>query len=686
MNHLYSHPLRVYLLLGALAIAGIFSGSQLPISLFPPSSQTTVAVSIGYGSYTPEQFFESAGKNIESTLQSIRSQESKVEKLTAVYFDRNVNYQVHFGWGADPEEAIKTIQTRITSQVSHLDESIRNSVSVHSWRENQGFFAVSFYSPMRSLDELHQLLTPLVSPIKSKVQDASDLELYNPDQKEITIKLDPNKLAQYQLTTSQIERAIHESMIALNGGNLKLGESQFQLSLPKIAGSLEMLETIRVSPSSQARVSLKDIAKISLKVSEGSRQRFKTSGVESLILFSNPKDGGNIKRMSDQIMSELKALEKQWPKDIQFKILVNPSEFIDKSISGVIKEVALAALLAVLVLFFFIGSFRNVITAAIEIPLSLLIAFLLMRLAGMNLNLISLGGLALSAGMNVDASVVVLENIFRKFEGGKNLRLSFEEKAQIVVDAVREVRLPIIASTIASLVVFFPLIFTNGLSNALLGDLAKAVIFSHGLSAIVALILVPTIRLHLLKKGEIKHSHSPIEPLLKKLETLYQNALKIFLLSPKIQAAIYFSVLASIPLLLFFVLPQLKKEVIGKPDSEWLIVGINSPLINTPKQMESEIEALEQDLTKKIGNSFLYTFAQIFSKNGNIMLRLRDKKEIESISAKIEDFYKSTATKNYYVIPWNPSELRIPDPPDIRWEISGGSLERRALVDRKSVV
>src|SRR5262249_1899444 len=153
--------------------------------------------------------------------------------------------------------------------------------------------------------------------------------------------------------------------------------------------------------------------------------------------------------------------------------------------------------LAVLVLFCFIGSFKNVVTAAIEIPLSLLMAFILMRLTGMNLNLISLGGLALSAGNNVDSSVVLLENIFLHFEG-KKAAMSYHDKALLLLDAVNEVKLPIIASTIASLVVFLPLIFTKGLTNSLLGDLAKAVIFSHGLSAVVALILVPTIRLQLL--------------------------------------------------------------------------------------------------------------------------------------------------------------------------------------------
>jgi hydrophobic/amphiphilic exporter-1 (mainly G- bacteria), HAE1 family len=337
--------------------------------------------------------------------------------------------------------------------------------------------------------------------------------------------------------------------------------------------------------------------------------------------------------------------------------------------------------LAVIVLFVFIGSLKNVITAAIEIPLSLLLAFILMRLTGMNLNMISLGGLALSAGMNVDASVVVLENIVRHFEqrkGSGQNKLSYMEKAQVILGAVNEVKLPIIASTIASLVVFFPLIFTQGLTHSLLGDLAKAVIFSHGCSAIVALILVPTIRLQLLSTGTQLEVHSPFENTLKKIESFYRSTLETFLDSRKLQNIVFASVVVLLALLITLVLPRLKKEVIGKPESDWLMVGVSSPVFSTAKQVESELDVLEQDLNENFGSEFLYTFTQIQgSNNGFIMLRLKDKKKVEELVQKAEDRYKNTPAKFYWVEAWNPSELEIPDPPAFRVEITGGDPKRR---------
>jgi HAE1 family hydrophobic/amphiphilic exporter-1 len=677
VKDLYSKPLRVYLILGVIALCGLFSGFQLPISLFPMSNQPMVGVSLSYGSLSSEQFFETIGNLVESKLRGVKVKNQGVENIIADYHDQNVQYRVKFAWGVDPEEARRTVEVDAAAVLVGREQMIVRSLSVQSWRENQGFLALSFYSPLRSLDELYETLHPLITSIAGKVPDAVGLELYNPSFKEIMVKLSPEKLALYQVNTIQIESAIRDSISSLGGGTMKLGQKELQLVIPKIANSIESLGFIRVSNSNQNAVFLKDVAQISLVVSKSSTQKFKTSGVESLILFAEPKEGGNIKNMADDIMRELKQIEGQWPKDVEYKILVNPSDFINESILGVLKEVGVAALLAVIVLFLFIGSFKNVATAAIEIPLSLVIAFLLMRLTGMNLNLISLAGLALSAGMNVDASVVVLENIFRHFEG-KPRDLGYADKLSLIITAVEEVRLPIIASTIASLVVFLPLIFTKGLTNSLLGDLAKAVIFSHGLSAVVALILVPTIRLQILKRGEVLHIGSPIEFFILKIETIYKNSLSFFLESKRAQQITLISLILALPILIGFVIPSLPKEVIGRPETDWIIAGITSPVINSTKEMEAEISDFEADLIKNYGSEIKYTFTQIQGPtSGYIMLRLNSRKKVEELSSKIEENYKNTPTKFYFVEKWNPSELRIPDPPDMRIEIVGGSADKR---------
>lgn len=685
---IYTKPLRVYIILGALAIWGIVSGLKLPISLFPNSSEVVVSIRIPTGSLSSQQFYELYGADLEYSLQTLKINQASVKLLQGEYDAKSINYIVNFDWGAEHDKALNEITSLVRNRLSAAgNEEILRGLNIQTWSEKRGFFAVSFFSPMRSLDEVYQILDPLLNPVKSKIVDSSSITLWNPSSKEITITLLPEKMAQFELGPKQIQNAIENASADLNGGIFELGEKKYHISLPKSLTDIESLSHLRVSENNKSPIFLKDVARISYGISVNSKRKFKTSGVESLILFAEPKEGGNIKRMSDQIVEELNRIESLWPKDIKYKIIVNPSEFINNSIESVIHEVFLAAILAVIVLFLFIGNLKNVITAAIEIPLSLLMSFILMRISGMNLNLISLGGLALSAGMNVDASVVVLENIIRNFElHNKNnnhphSQLNYHEKATLVIKAVNEVKIPIIASTIASLVVFMPLIFTQGLTYALLGDLAKAVIFSHGLSAFVALILVPTIRLQLISKGLNLESHSPIEKFLNKLEAFYKNTLSQFMESKILQKVIIGIILSLLITLIILVIPRLEKEVIGKPESDWLMIGINAPILKSTNEMESELEILEESINLNFKEDLLYTFTQVQgANNGLIMIRVSDKSRISTLIEKAENIFKNTSSKYYWVDYWNPSELSIPDPPHFKVEISGGDpIARRDL-------
>ncbi len=677
MSSLYSKPLRVYILLAVLGLWGVLSGLSLPISLFPKSSQAIIGVNLSYGQQTALQFYESYGSSIENRLRTVVVDQQPIDDVTAQYGENDVQFLVKFPWGADPETARKNVETTASTIAASLPEDIRRSLSVNPWRENSTFFAASFYSSERSLDELYRILDPLISQFQSKVPDSAGVGLYNPKKKELRVVLNPEKMALYQLSISSIEKQLQSSIVAMSGGQLNLGDKFYRLSLPKPAGSLDDFKRIPLGSSDQSSVALRDIADISITPSETIRQKFKTSGVESLILFANPKEGGNVKNMSEDIIRQLKILEGQLPKDIEYKVLVNPAEFINRSILGVIHEVGLAALLAVIVLFIFIGSLKNVITAAIEIPLSLVMAFILMKLTNMNLNLISLGGLALSAGMNVDASVVVMENIFRYFENHPGKK-SPAERLELVLKAVNEVKGPILSSTVASLVVFVPLIFTRGLTNSLLGDLAKAVVFSHGLSALVALVLVPTVRLQLMRNETNLNFKSPFEPFFRTLESLYVRALDLFMASRRAQLLSLASILAAFAVLLTLVMPRLPKEIIGKPETDWLIVGFSSPSLSSLKQAEVELDALENDLLQEFGSDIMYTFSQVQGqRNGNVMIRLKDRSEIERLTKRAEEKYVNTPSMYYWVEAWNPSELQIPNPPDFRVELLGGSAQQR---------
>jgi HAE1 family hydrophobic/amphiphilic exporter-1 len=685
LTKIYSSPLRVYLCLGFLALVGIYSGLQLPISLFPNSSKPKIHVGISYGSSTAEEFLNTYGRHLEDRFKEITAGSVEVERVYASYDTQNVGYDVEFKWGTSGREALKEVQLVAASFSGQFPQEVRDSVHIYMRNEGTGFLVVSFYSNTRSLDEIYKYLEPILTPAASKAQDAASVDLWNPSKKEIQIQLIPEKMAALQLFPRDVANSVSQAIFGNSGGSVKVGINSLDIQMPRQVKAIEELGGVLVSTPSGHFVRLSDIATIDLGEPSSNDRSFKTSGAPSLILFAEPRPGGNIKRMAEEILHEVEVLAPTFPKDIKYKVLVDPSEFIRNSVSNVFREVCLAALLAVGVLFLFIGNIKNVVTAAIEIPMSIVLAFILMRMTGINLNLISLGGLALSAGMNVDASVVVMENIFRHFEEAKGkLNLSYQDKIKILTAAVAEVRFPVIASTIASLVVFIPLAFTSELSNAILGDLALAVVFSHGFSALVALILVPTVRLQVMSLGGSSSGHSPIEKYLKKLEEKYKQALAGFMNRRLLKTLTYCGAAVALVILFFTVIPRLPKEIVGTPDTDWIILEINTQGNNLTRQMASQAGEEEARLMKKFGDHIAYTFTEIYNPGySDIMARLKDKSEMQKIWKELQQEFHNTPTTNFDVSPWNPSELPIPNPPQMRIVIRGAEASDRVKVARE---
>lgn len=688
MGRLYASPLRVYLLLGALGFLGIFSGYKLPVSLFPNSSKPVIWVGIPFGSHSAEEFLQTYGVQFEKQLRAITTEKIEVDRIEATYGGHQAGFDVHFKWGVAPMAALKETQTVVSALSARLPDEMREGVQVWLNNENSGFFALSYFSEERDLDSLYDIIEPLLAPKLARVVDAQEPTLWNPSSKEIRVELKPDTMAALQLLPRDIEEAVATALGSRSGGAVTIGIKQLSIQMPRLAETPEQVGDISVPLPSGRSVHLRDVAHVTLGPKTTDSRSFRTNGSPSLILWATPKPGGNVKKMSEDMLQIVKELQPQLPKDIQYRALVDPSEFIRSAIQNVFHEVGIAALLAVLVLFLFIGSFRNVVTAAIEIPLSMVLAFILMRIAGMNLNLISLGGLALSAGMNVDASVVVMENIFRHFEmnPGKH---DFSSRLRIVLEAVKEVRFAVIASTVASLVVFLPLTFTSDLSFAILGDLALAVVFSHGLSAFVALLLVPTVRLHLMNLGgDTGVPHSPIEKHIAKLENLYSGALGRFVAHPRLKWGMYGGLAAALVLLIVLVLPRLPKEILGIPDTDWVDVAVSTEGNTLRQQMESQALELERDVLREFGDKIQYTFSMIESPNrGVVMARLKNKGDMRTVWKALEARFPNTPTRRYGIGPWNPSELPIPNPPDLRIAVRGGDPRERAwaakdLLDR----
>ena len=303
------------------------------------------------------------------------------------------------------------------------------------------------------------------------------------------------------------------------------------------------------------------------------------------------------------------------PRDIKYVTLINPGEYIKDSIANVMHEVWLCSFIAVLVLFLFIGSFAGSLTTLIEIPVSIILSFILMKLTNIQLNLISLGGLALSVGMNVDASVVVIDAIIKKLVERGASPITLQELCPLVASAVRSVFAPVILATITSLIVFVPLIFTSELSYAILGDLAKTVIYSHGLSLFIALLIVPTVRIHLLTRFAVsrrEHRLPVVQVFLQRCYDFYCTSLLYFLRHKKLQRYTYVAVATSVLLSVIFIPPRLNREIISAPDTHIISTHLNYQGSSHVNEMEAKVAEYEQLLQDKYGKDIDFIFSQVY--------------------------------------------------------------------------
>lgn len=677
MKNLFQNKLKVYLVLGLLGLVGIISGLNLSVSLFPNISRPTVGLWINYVNLEKTDFLENHGYDLENELETLKNGKIKIENVSAEFYDDGLFMRILFDWGTDAEDAYREIRSITNQWQNKLPKETADTLQVWQWNENTGYLSISFFSKNKTIDELYQHLDPILSPGLKSAKGFEEAILFNPKKKEVRIELDPLKMAELGIYPKEIQNMISSKMRSFIGGSIRSGDNKLQLNLVGTEKSIEGLKNIRLYKGEKSFL-LSEISKIFFAPHSTRKRIFKTDGKESLIVWAKPNAGANVKEATESIIKLIKDKEPQFDKDVSYKVLVDPSEFIRSAISNVFKSVAIASCLAVFVLFLFMGSLRNVSSAFIEIPFSIVLAFILMEIFDMNLNLISLGGMALAAGMNVDASIVVLENILRHFSMRKdqtNKDFSYAYKCEVILEALKEVWRPIVVSTVTTLIVFTPLVFTKDLTNAVLGDLAKAVIFSHGFACMIALIIVPLVRTQVINRESL-HSKSVLDKPMTHFENFYQRTLYFFINNKKARILLFTGIPATLILCMILVLPQVPKELIGKPHTDWVILQLQNETSKSVKDIEVLIQKAELKINELFADEINYNFMSIRRENrGKLMLRLKDKSQVEDFQDRLKKAFPNTPETRFNVFPWNPAELPLPNYPDVEVHIKGKNLK-----------
>ncbi|MBY6275568.1 efflux RND transporter permease subunit [Symbiobacterium thermophilum] len=475
------HPVPTIVLYLITAVIGLVSLSRLPLDLYPAMEFPLAVVATTYEGAGPEEVEAHVSRPIEEVVGTVpgvtkvRSSSSEGTSLVIVEFD----------YGTDMDQAGLSIREKVDQVKGYLPAGV-GSPMVFKIDPTALPVVTVGVTGSEDLAELKALAEDIIKPRLERLDGVASVDINGGLEREIQVVVDPARLQAFGLSMSSVAQVLGYENLNLPGG--QVGEGSVNL-LVRTVGQYQSLDEIRDIRLGTVR--LGDIAEVRDTFADPETKVW-LDGRAAVSLDVQKQSGGNAVAVANAVKAELKKIEADLPGQVQTRILSDTSRMVVTSLESVATNGLQGAVLAILVLLFFLRNLPATFAIAVSIPIAVISTFGPVYFAGITLNIISLGGLSLGVGMMVDNSIVVLENIFRHKEMGKDI-------VQAAEDGTAEVSLAITASTLTSVAVFLPVVWVTGLAQLFFRELALTISFSLLMSLLTAVTLVPMMAPRLLK-------------------------------------------------------------------------------------------------------------------------------------------------------------------------------------------
>lgn len=483
-----NYPVTVLMMVLAVLLLGYISFSKLGIDLFPEMNNPRLYIELEAGNRPPDEIENLYVRNIES--QAIR--QSDVVNVNSVTRVGMATITVEYAWGKDMDEAFLDLQKAMTS---YAQNSGVDAINITQYDPNATpVMVVALENEnMQNLDELRRVAENYIRNELIRLEGIADVRLAGEEVAEILVETNPYLLEAYGFTASDISSKIQSYNRNVSGGSIEENGINYSVKgLSMITGPADLnriilgikTETAPDGSTANVPVYLSDVAKVS--VSNKDPETIVYYNGERCIGLSVYKEPHyNTVKAVKQLNEAFGTITKALP-GYRFSVVKNQGDFISNAIGEVRSSALIGMLLAVVVLFVFLRRIAPTLVISIAIPISIVATFTLMYFQGLTLNVMTLGGLALGAGMLVDNAIIVMESIYKHMERGKGIIAS-------AVDGAAEVGGAITASTLTTIVVFLPIVYLQGASGELFKDQAWTVAFSLLSSLLVAILVIPVL-------------------------------------------------------------------------------------------------------------------------------------------------------------------------------------------------
>jgi HAE1 family hydrophobic/amphiphilic exporter-1 len=466
---------------------GLFSLSRLPIDYFPEIDAPFVSVLTTYPGVSSSEIETNVTKIIENRLNSIDG----LKEMTSTSKDNMSVIMLQFNWGMNLEGIVEDVRSTLEWVYDYLPDGCSRPIV---FKFNTSMMPIMQYAITagESYQGLERILEDKLINVLNRIDGIGTLSLSGAPERYVYVEIDPNKIDAHNLSLEMVGQAITSNNLNLASGTVKMGKESYQLRVEGEFDESSEINNIVVSTRSDGKqIFLKDIATVRDTIKDFSMEE-KIDGQDGVRLVVMKQSGGNTVQVANNVKKQMEKIKKTLPPDINIKVIYDTSEDIVNSISGLGETIGFALIFVILVVLFFLGKWRATFIVIMAIPISLVVSFIYLFLAGSSINIISLASLTIAIGLVVDDAIVVLDNIDKHIERGASPR-------EAAIYATNEVWLAVIATTLVIVAVFVPLTMTPGMAGIMFKELGWVVTITIVTSCAVAVALTPMLASKLLK-------------------------------------------------------------------------------------------------------------------------------------------------------------------------------------------
>lgn len=463
-----------------LILGGIYSFFNLSEELTPSMDFPINTITTVYPGASPSEVENSVTKRIEDAVSTI----SGIKKINSYSYEGFSMVVIQYVDGTNADTKLEECQRKVNIIRNNLPVNAKDPQFVKFDINNYPIMNIAVNSNLPS-GEFYDLIDRQVKPVLAQIKGVAKVDIIGGNEREIQIKADAEKLDHYGISILQLKQVLQASNLDFPTGQITNGKNR---TLIRLSGKYTKLETIREQVIGYAKdgsaIRLKDVAYVVNGVKKPTSLA-RINGNPAIGISIQKQTGANAVDISSQVKKEITSFEKEYASDnLKFTIASDTSDFTKDAVNSVMLDLLLAIILVSMTMLLFLHSFRNLLFVFISIPASLISTFLIFKIFGFSLNLLTLLALSIVVGAIVDDAIVILENIYRHMEMGKS-------RWKATLDATQELGMTVTSITVVLIVVFLPIGLTTGITGQILRAFSFVVVFSLLLSLLVSFTLVP---------------------------------------------------------------------------------------------------------------------------------------------------------------------------------------------------